>query len=100
MEAVQPLPGGTNDFAELRARNEVYIDKTAYIADLLDGYSKYCFLARPRRFGKSLLVSTLECLFQGRADLFQGTVLEDRTPQRPNWTWPDPAPTLRLNMNA
>ena len=100
MESVQPLPGGTNDFAELRARNELYIDKTAYIADLLDGYSKYCFLARPRRFGKSLLVSTLACLFQGRADLFQGTALEGRTPQRPNWTWPDPAPTLRLNMNA
>ena len=100
MTSLQPLSGGTNDFAELRARNELYIDKTAYIADMLDGFSKYCFLARPRRFGKSLLVSTLECLFQGRADLFRGTALDGRTPQRPNWIWPDPVPTLRLNMNA
>ena len=47
MTSLQPLTGGTNDFAELRARNELYIDKTAYIADMLDGFSKYSFLARP-----------------------------------------------------
>lgn len=93
------LPAGTNDFAQLRARNELYVDKTAYIADMLDGYSKYCFLARPRRFGKSLLVSTLEYLFQGRADLFQGTALSERRPRTLNWIWPASAPTLRLNMN-
>ncbi len=99
MTSLQPLPGGTNDFAELRARNELYIDKTAYIADMLDGFSKFCFLARPRRFGKSLLVSTLECLFQGRAPLFQGTQIHDRSPQSPNWIWPEPAPVIRWNMN-
>ena len=98
MASLQPLPGGTSHFAELRARNELYVDKTAYIADMLDGYSKYCFLARPRRFGKSLLVSTLECLFQGRAALFRGTQMEGRTPQSPNWTWPDPVPVIRFNM--
>lgn len=100
MTSLQPLPGGASHFAKLRARNELYIDKTAYIADMLDGYSKYCFLARPRRFGKSLLVSTLECLFQGRAALFRGTQLEGRTPQSPNWTWPDPAPVIRFNMET
>ena len=99
MSPLQPLPGGTNDFAELRARNELYIDKTAYIADMLDGYSKYCFLARPRRFGKSLLVSTLACLFQGRVPLFQGTQIHGRLPQSPNWIWPEPAPVIRWNMN-
>ncbi len=100
MASLQPLPGGTSHLAELRARNELYVDKTAYIADMLDGYSKYCCLARPRRFGKSVLVSTLECLFQGRAALFRGTQIEDRTPQSPNWTWPDPAPVIRFNMET
>ena len=99
MKALQPLPVGTSDFTELRARNELYIDKTAYMAAMLDGPSKYCFLARPRRFGKSLLVSTLESLFQGRTDLFQGTHACDRTPRSPNWLWPAPTPVIRLNMN-
>lgn len=99
MTVLRPLPGGTNDLVELRARNELYIDKTAYLADLLDGYSKYCFLARPRRFGKSLLVSTLEHLFQGRTELFRATAIHDRAPRSPNWIWPTPAPVIRLNMN-
>ncbi len=99
MTSLQPLPAGTNDLVQLRARNELYVDKTAYVADMLDGYSKYCFLARPRRFGKSLLVSTLEYLFQGRADLFRGTALERRMPRSPNWIWPAAAPVIRLNMN-
>ena len=99
MTALRPLPGGTNDLAELRARNELYIDKTAYLADLLDGYSKYCFLARPRRFGKSLLVSTLEHLFLGHAELFRDTAIYERAPRSPNWTWKAPAPVIRLNMN-
>ena len=99
MTSLQPLPAGTNDLAQLRARNELYVDKTAYVADMLDGYSKYCFLARPRRFGKSLLVSTLEYLFQGRVDLFRGTALECRMPRSPNWIWPAAVPVIRLNMN-
>ena len=99
MSPLRPLPGGTNDFAELRARNELYVDKTAYIADMLDGYSKYCFLARPRRFGKSLLVSTLEYLFEGRADLFRATAIHDRIPQSPNWIWKEASPVIRWNMN-
>ena len=99
MKVCPSLPAGTHDFSQLRARNELYVDKTAYIADMLDGYSKYCFLARPRRFGKSLLVSTLEYLFQGRADLFRGTALAERRPRTLNWIWPAPAPTIRLNMN-
>ena len=98
MASLQPLPGGASHFAELRARNELYVDKTAYIADMRDGYGKYCFLARPRRFGKSLLVSALECLFQGRAAFFRGTQMEGRTPQSPNWTWPDPAPVIRFRF--
>ncbi len=99
MTSLLRLPGGTSDFAELRAQRELYIDKTAYIADMLDGYGKYCFLARPRRFGKSLLVSTLEHLFRGHTDLFHDTSMQCRSPQSAHWTWPDPCPVIRLNMN-
>ena len=99
MTTLLRLPGGTSDFAELRAQGELYIDKTAYIADMLDDYSKYCFLSRPRRFGKSLLVSTLEHLFQGHTDLFHDTSIQDRIPHSAHWTWPAPCPVVRLNMN-
>ena len=81
MASLQPLPGGASYFAELRARNELYVDKTAYIADMLDGYGKYGFLARPRRFGKRLLVSAVECLFQDRAALFRGTQFRTERPK-------------------
>ncbi len=47
MASWQPLPGGASHLAELRARNELYVDKTAYIAELRDGYGKYCCLACP-----------------------------------------------------
>lgn len=64
-------PIGEQDFANIREENKVYIDKTGYIYQLLQG-PKYNFLARPRRFGKSLLLSTIKYFFEGRKDLFQG----------------------------
>lgn len=94
------LPDGTNDLAVLRQRNELYIDKTVHIADMLDRVGKYCFMARPRRFGKSLLISTLEHLFQGHGNLFRGTALQARRPHSDNWAWPQPVPVIRLNMNG
>ena len=68
-----PLAIDTCDFATLRQEGQVYVDKTAYIQNMLEDEIRYAFLARPRRFGKSLLMSTLERLF-GREDddLFQG----------------------------
>ena len=57
-------------FAEIRENNAIYIDKTDLIYKLATG--SICFLARPRRFGKSLLVSTLKAYFEGRRDLFDG----------------------------
>lgn len=56
------------NFAVLRQDNGVYVDKTRQIYNIID-FSRYVFLSRPRRFGKSLLVSTLEALFSGKKEL-------------------------------
>lgn len=68
-------PVGIQDFSELRALNAVYVDKTELIYRLTHR-SKFVFLSRPRRFGKSLLSSTLKYYFQGRRDLFTGLAME------------------------
>lgn len=68
-------PIGIQNFEELRQRNCVYIDKTHLIYQLAHTNKVY-FLSRPRRFGKSLLVSTLEAYFQGKRDLFKGLAVE------------------------
>lgn len=69
------LPIGTQDFPRLRSEGYVYIDKTRIVYDLLQGGNSY-FLSRPRRMGKSLLLSLLEALFQGRRELFEGLEIE------------------------
>ncbi|MCC8115139.1 MAG: ATP-binding protein [Bacteroidales bacterium] len=71
----QNYPIGLQDFAEIRQSGKVYIDKTSYVYRLAHG-NKYYFLSRPRRFGKTLLLSTLEYFFQGRKDLFEGLEIE------------------------
>lgn len=63
-------PIGVQSFEALRQEGYVYVDKTGYIPKLLK--NKYYFLSRPRRFGKSLLLSTLEAYFQGEKELFEG----------------------------
>lgn len=67
----QRYPIGQQDFAGIREEGRVYIDKTALIYELVHD-AKYIFLSRPRRFGKSLLLSTLRYYFEGRKDLFEG----------------------------
>ena len=70
-------PVGRQDFAEIRtAGNFMYIDKTEYIYRMTHSDAKFIFLSRPRRFGKSLLVSTLKYYFQGRKELFQGLAID------------------------
>ena len=71
------LPLGIQTFSEIRERNLVYVDKTDLIWELVQG-TKYAFLSRPRRFGKSLLVSTLEAYFRGRTALFEGLNISRR----------------------
>ncbi len=65
------FPVGIQDFGKLREGNYAYVDKTKYIKLLLET-PNYYFLSRPRRFGKSLFLSTLEKYFEGRRDLFKG----------------------------
>ena len=69
------LPVGIQTFSEIIDLNCLYIDKTEYIQKMLQ-FSKYIFLSRPRRFGKSLLVSTLQAYFEGRKDLFRGLYID------------------------
>ena len=69
------LPVGIQTFDNLIEGNYLYVDKTALIYQMTK-LSKYVFLSRPRRFGKSLLVSTLRSYFEGRKDLFQGLAVE------------------------
>ena len=74
-ENYRRYPIGIQNFEQLRNRNCVYVDKTELVYRLANTDSVY-FLSRPRRFGKSLLVSTLEAYFQGKKDLFKGLAME------------------------
>ena len=69
------LPIGIQDFKKLRTFNNIYVDKTSYIYELARTSTPY-FLSRPRRFGKSLLLSTMEYYFCGKKDLFKGLAIE------------------------
>ena len=75
MEQMITYPIGEASFKNLRADGAVYVDKTALIYQLVK-QGRYYFLSRPRRFGKSLLVSTLEAYFRGQRELFAGLALE------------------------
>ncbi len=66
---------GIQEFDWIRERNAVYVDKTALVYKMVNTNAKYFFLSRPRRFGKSLLVDTLKCYFEGRKDLFEGLAM-------------------------
>ncbi|MBQ7691531.1 MAG: ATP-binding protein [Muribaculaceae bacterium] len=85
-------PVGIQDFPRIREREMVYIDKTALVYRLANEGECY-FLSRPRRFGKSLLISTLEAYFQGRKELFHGLAIERL---EKDWT---EHPVLRLDMS-
>ena len=89
------LPVGIQTFEKLREGGYVYVDKTKFLVDLIDEGEIY-FLARPRRFGKSLTVSTLDALFAGKKELFQGLYAEEFL-NRPNFM---PSPVIRLDMSS
>ena len=69
------------------------MDKTRFIEKIVESGGLYYFLGRPRRFGKSLFLSTLKCFFQGKRELFRGLYAE-----RMNWDW-EPHPVLHLDLN-
>ncbi len=69
-------PIGIQTFERIRKEDNLYIDKTEYVYRMTHTDGKYFFLSRPRRFGKSLLVSTFQSYFEGRKDLFEGLAIE------------------------
>lgn len=85
-------PIGIQSFETIRQNGYVYVDKTDLVYKLAQGH--ICFLARPRRFGKSLLVSTLKAYFEGRKDLFQGLMVDRLETE---WT---KHPVLTLDFNG
>ena len=74
-QALKLYPVGVQTFSEIRTKGYLYIDKTAQVYRMTHSASKYMFLSRPRRFGKSLLVSTLQSYFEGRKELFRGLAM-------------------------
>jgi len=90
--ALPSLPIGIQSFRELRKLGNLYVDKTRHIYDMLQAGSAL-FLSRPRRFGKSLLVSTLAELFQGNQALFNGLWIANR------WDWQQQHPVVSLFFN-
>ena len=86
-------PIGIQSFEEIRNSDYVYVDKTTLIYQMVSK-GKYYFLSRPRRFGKSLLVSTMEAYFSGRKDLFEGLAMESL---EKDWT---EYPVLHLDLTG
>lgn len=80
------LPLDTQTFEILRNEGYIYVDKTGYIQRLLDK-GRIFFLSRPRRFGKSLFISTLESYFSGRKDLFRGLQIEEYEARKGDKAW-------------
>ena len=91
-QTLQLCPVGIQTFSEIRTKNYLYVDKTALVYRLTHGAPKSVFLSRPRRFGKSLLLSTLQSYFEGRRELFEGLAIEQLEKE---WT---SYPVLRFDM--
>ncbi len=85
-------PLGVQTFSEIIERNLLYIDKTQEIYNLLQG--KYYFYARPRRFGKSLMLSTIKSVYEGKKELFKGLWIEDK------WDWSKKHPVIHLGFSG
>ncbi|WP_154670772.1 ATP-binding protein, partial [Bacteroides mediterraneensis] len=86
-------PVGIQNFEDLRSRGYIYVDKTSLLYNLVQT-GKYYFLSRPRRFGKSLMISTLEAYFQGKKELFKGLAMESL---EKDWTV---HPVLHMDLNT
>lgn len=92
---MRELPIGVQDFRMLRRNNLLYVDKTARLLELIKNGRRY-FLSRPRRFGKSLTLSTLEAMFSGKSELFSGLSAESWVKEQSK----EFVPVLRFDMSA
>ncbi|MBR4171833.1 MAG: AAA family ATPase [Kiritimatiellae bacterium] len=91
---MKPISKNNCDFPSLRKSGCLYVDKTAWFYRMAtDPQASFFFLARPRRFGKSLMISTLEAMFQGRREFFEGLAIMDT-----DWDWKKKYPVIHLNM--
>jgi Predicted AAA-ATPase/PD-(D/E)XK nuclease superfamily len=88
----QKYPVGLQDFSEIRTGRYVYVDKTLFAHKLID-QGKYYFLSRPRRFGKSLFISTMDYLFKGHKEVFEGLYIYDK------WDWTKTNPVINISFN-
>jgi len=91
---MKSLPIGEQDFEKLISRDCVYVDKTGYIYQLLKDSGSAFFLSRPRRFGKSLLLSTIKALFEGKKELFEGLYIYNKV------DWGNKYPVIHLDMSG
>lgn len=100
MERPRKLPIGVQNFEDLRAKGFLYVDKTEFIWKLVSDTKVY-FLSRPRRFGKSLFLSTLKAYFLGQKELFKGLAIEqlEEAQARMRDIWQE-YPVLYLDFNA
>ena len=100
---VRKYPVGIQDFEKIRKDGYVYVDKTEQIYKMITQGCPY-FLSRPRRFGKSLLVSTLQAVFEGKRELFEQMTLDNGTVQprlfiaTTDWKW-DRHPVVRFDFS-
>jgi hypothetical protein len=93
MEELPNLPIGCQYFADIRRDNAIYVDKTEYIYNLCRPASRGYFLSRPRRFGKSLTLDTINELFSGNRALFDKLWIADK------WDWSDTYPVIRMSLD-
>jgi hypothetical protein len=92
---MRELPIGLQDFETLRRENMLYVDKTKRLLELVTKGRRY-FLSRPRRFGKSLTLSTLEAMFSGQTELFKGLSAEEWVSEQAK----NPFPVVRFDMSG
>ncbi len=90
---MKKLPIGIQTFEKIATGNYVYVDKTAIALQLIEN-GEYYFLSRPRRFGKSLFLDTLQDIFQGRKELFKGLAIHDQ------WDWKSTCPVIKISFGA
>ncbi|RUM46366.1 MAG: hypothetical protein DSY46_00115 [Hydrogenimonas sp.] len=87
------LPIGIQTFSKIRESDYVYVDKTKEALELIENYT-YVFLARPRRFGKSLFLDTLRNIFEGKRELFEGLYIYDK------WDWETKYPVIKISWDG
>lgn len=93
MENMVRYPVGVQSFKTIRERDCLYVDKTRFLEKIINNGGQYFFLSRPRRFGKSLFLSTMKCFFEGKRELFKNLYIDTI-----KWDW-DTHPVFYLDFN-